>query len=455
MPKTINKKTIYVCKNCGYESTKWLGKCPVCNEWDTFTEFKYDKNINIDNNLLLNNSVKEPKSINEIEDINNEKISSGLKEFDRLIGGGIVLGSLVLLGGAPGIGKSTLLLQIAKNLSDDNKKVLYISGEENLSQIKIRAKRIGKFNENVKFLDEVELEKIRLTVSNFNPDLLIIDSIQTLVSNDSTEKIAGSISQIKTCANGIFRLCKELNIATFLIGHITKDGLVAGPKILEHMVDTVLYFEDDNLKTYRVLRCIKNRFGSNRELAVFEMKSDGLKEVSNPSEIFLDGRPTGASGCVVTCTIDSNRPIFLEVQSLVTQSNYGMAKRTISGSDYNRLSLLIAIIEKRLNIPLFQYDIYINITGGLKIHDTSIDLAIIMAIISSYKNKALGNDCVYCGEVGLSGELRSIPNAEMIIKEAIHLGYKKLFLPKVNIDNINVHNYNKNIELKSIANVMQ
>lgn len=453
MPKTKDKNSIYCCKNCGYESTKWLGKCPSCNEWDSFIEIKQSFHNNIINNLY-NDTIKTPKSLSEILDAKEVRFSTKMQEFDNLIGGGIVVGSLVLLGGAPGIGKSTLLLQLSKNLADAGKKVLYISGEENLSQIKIRANRIGVFNDNVKFLDETEYEKIEQQIINYKPDLLIIDSIQTLKSNDNTDSIAGSISQIKNCASKIFRLCKEQNIATFIIGHITKDGLVAGPKVLEHMVDTVLYFEDDNLKTYRVLRCIKNRFGSNKELAVFEMNSKGLTEVKNPSEIFLDGRPSNASGCVVTCIIDSNRPIFLEVQSLVTKSSYGMAKRTINGSDYNRLSLLIAIIEKRLNIPLFEYDIYINITGGLKIHDTSIDIAIIMAIISSYRNMALGNDCVYCGEVGLSGEIRSIPNAEMIIKEAIHLGYKKLFLPKLNLDSIDIKEYSKKIELKSIVNVM-
>ena len=453
MPKIKDKNTIFCCKNCGYESNKWLGKCPSCNEWDTFTEIKQNNYKLITH--MFNTDIKTPKTLSEIEDTQEKRFSTGLSEFDNLIGGGIVSGSLVLLGGAPGIGKSTLLLQLSKNVATNGRKVLYISGEENLSQVKIRAKRIGTFNDNVQFLDEIELEKIEQQVLNYNPDLLIIDSIQTIKSNEANDSVAGSISQIKYCASKIFRLCKEHNIATFIIGHITKDGLVAGPKILEHMVDTVLYFEDDNLKTYRVLRCIKNRFGSNKELAVFEMNANGLNEVKNPSEIFLDGRPSNASGCVVTCTIDSNRPIFLEVQSLVTKSNYGMAKRTINGSDYNRLSLLIAIIEKRLNLPLFEYDIYINITGGLKIHDTSIDLAIIMAILSSYKNLALGNDCVYCGEVGLSGEVRSIPNAEMIIKEAIHLGYKKLFLPKLNLDNINTTEYVKKIELKSIVNVMQ
>ena len=454
MAKKNKSEYVYFCKNCGYESSKWLGKCPACNEWDTFKQQRLSSN---DDNQLIRNEIKLPKTLKEIESINEERIITNINEFDNLLGGGIVKGSLTLIGGAPGIGKSTLLLQISKSLSSKNYKILYISGEENLTQIKVRANRIGLDNDNVKFLDEVDLSQIVNIIIDDKPDLLIIDSIQTMVSSNDSDKVPGSIMEIRNCASQIFRISKEYNISTFLIGHITKDGLVAGPKILEHMVDTVLYFEDDKYKNYRMLRCKKNRFGSNKELAIFEMYENGLREVKNPSEIFLDGRPSDATGCVVTCSIDSNRPIFIEVQALVTLTNYGMAKRNINGSNYNRLSLLIAIIEKRMNIPLYQYDIYINITGGLQINDTSIDLAIIMAILSSYKNQVLGSDCIYCGEVGLSGEIRSITNVEMRVKEAIKLGYKKIFLPKVNVDNMNKQliEKNKNIIIKSISNVTQ
>jgi DNA repair protein RadA/Sms len=417
------KDTVYFCNNCGYESKKWLGQCPDCKEWNTFVE---EQQLNVANN---------PKTLEEIDVNTDERIKTDINELDNCLGGGIVKGSLTLIGGAPGIGKSTLLLQVAKKLGDKNKKVLYVSGEENLSQIKLRANRLGKINNNVLFLDETNLQKIIKTVLSEKPDLLIIDSIQTMIS-DNVDKIPGSISEIKNCSNIIFRLAKENDISTFLIGHITKEGLVAGPKILEHIVDTVLYFEDDNANNLRLLRCNKNRFGSSKELAVFEMTKEGLNEVVNPSEVFLEGRPSNASGCVVTCTLDSNRPIFLEVQSLVTKSNLGVPRRTANGFDYNRLNLIIAIIEKRLEIPLYQFDIYLNITGGLNIKDPSIDFAIMMAIISSYKDKALGNDCVYCGEVGLSGELRSIPNVNARIKEAIKLGYKRFFLPSVNYKNI-------------------
>ena len=442
---------IFLCDNCGYESNKWLGQCPVCKTWNSFVEIKKSfNNKKIDNKIL-----KIPKTIDDIDIIENERIKTGYNEFDNLLGGGIVKGSLTLIGGAPGIGKSTLVMQIAKKLGDNKYKILYVTGEENLSQIKLRAIRIGKVNENVKFVDETDINNIQNIALKEKPDLLIIDSIQT-ISTSSEEKFPGSISEIRNSANILFRLSKDEKIATFIIGHITKDGNVAGPKILEHMVDTVLYFEDDKYKNYNMIRSIKNRFGSSRELAIFEMTENGLNEVKNLSIIFLDGRPSDATGCVITCSVDSNKPIFLEVQALVTKSSYGMSKRTINGSDSNRLSLLIAIIEKRLEIPLYEYDIYINITGGLKIKDTSIDLAIIMSIISSYKNIALGSDCVYCGEVGLSGEIRNITHADIRIKEAMKLGYKKIFLPKVSVDNIDKEFIDKckNIQIKSISNIM-
>ena len=442
---------IFLCDNCGYESNKWLGQCPVCKTWNSLVEIKKSfNNKKIDNKIL-----KIPKTIDDIDIIENERIKTGYNEFDNLLGGGIVKGSLTLIGGAPGIGKSTLVMQIAKKLGDNKYKILYVTGEENLSQIKLRAIRIGKVNENVKFVDETDINNIQNIALKEKPDLLIIDSIQT-ISTSSEEKFPGSISEIRNSANILFRLSKDEKIATFIIGHITKDGNVAGPKILEHMVDTVLYFEDDKYKNYNMIRSIKNRFGSSRELAIFEMTENGLNEVKNLSIIFLDGRPSDATGCVITCSVDSNKPIFLEVQALVTKSSYGMSKRTINGSDSNRLSLLIAIIEKRLEIPLYEYDIYINITGGLKIKDTSIDLAIIMSIISSYKNIALGSDCVYCGEVGLSGEIRNITHADIRIKEAMKLGYKKIFLPKVSVDNIDKEFIDKckNIQIKSISNIM-
>ena len=455
MSKKSNKNLFY-CKECGYESTKWLGQCPSCSSWNSFVEAEKIDNT-ISNSLGINTSseVLEAKSLNDIEEVKEERIATGISEFDNLLGGGIVKGSLSLIGGAPGIGKSTLLLQIVKHLGDKGIDVLYVSGEESLNQIKLRSNRIGKFQDNVKFISNTNMDSILSTVFKTKPQVLIIDSIQTMALN-LEDKIPGSITQVRACTQGIFRVCKEINTSAFIVGHITKEGTVAGPKLLEHIVDVVLYFEDDQMKNLRILRCNKNRFGSLDTLAVFEMTGAGLKEVKNPSEIFLDGRPSGATGCVVTCIIESGRPILLEVQALVTKSSFGIPRRTINGADINRLNLLIAIIEKRMNIPLYQYDIYINITGGLKIKDTSIDLAIIMAIISSYKDKALRSDCIYCGEVGLSGEVRSISNVNVRVQEAIKLGYKNIFLPKLNIDSIDdslIKKYS-GIEIKPIEGVI-
>lgn len=455
MSKKTNKSSFY-CKECGFESIKWLGQCPSCGSWNTFVEAEKVSNT-IGNSLGIDSkaSIIEPKSLSSIEDVKEERILTNISEFDNLLGGGIVKGSLTLLGGAPGIGKSTLLLQIVKSLGDNGIEVLYVSGEESLNQIKLRASRLGNFNDSVKFISDTNMDSIIATVVKTKPEVLIIDSIQTMAMN-LEDKVPGSITQVRACTQAIFRLCKEYNISSFIVGHITKEGTVAGPKLLEHIVDTVLYFEDDQLKNLRILRCNKNRFGSSDTLAVFEMTSVGLKEIKNPSEIFLEGRPSDATGCVVTCVIESGRPILLEIQALVTKSSFGIARRTINGADYNKLNLLIAIIEKRMNIPLYQYDIYINITGGLKIKDTSIDLAIIMAIVSSYKNVALKSDCIYCGEVGLSGEVRSISNINPRVQEAIKLGYKIIFLPKTNVDNLDsniIKKYN-NIEIKPVQDVL-
>ena len=455
MSKKTNKTSFY-CKECGFESIKWLGQCPSCGSWNAFVEAeKVSKTISNSIGINTTAEVIEPKSLSNIEDVKEERVLTGISEFDNLLGGGIVKGSLSLIGGAPGIGKSTLLLQVVKSLGDKGINVLYVSGEESLNQIKIRANRVGKFSESVKFISDTNMDSIIATVIKTKPEALIIDSIQTMALN-LDDKVPGSITQVRACTQAIFRVCKEYNISSFIVGHITKEGTVAGPKLLEHIVDVVLYFEDDQLKNLRILRCNKNRFGSCDALAVFEMTSEGLREIKNPSEIFLEGRPSNAAGCVVTCVIESGRPILLEIQALVTKSAFGIARRTINGADVNRLNLLIAIIEKRMNIPLYQYDIYINITGGLKLKDTSIDLAIIMAIVSSYKNVALKNDCIYCGEVGLSGEVRSITNINSRVQEAIKLGYKIIFLPKTNVDSLdeNMIKKYKDIEIKPIQDVL-
>ena len=448
-------KNLFYCKECGYESANWLGKCPSCGAWNSLVEAP-DVGLSLGSSFNLKESkIVEPKVLRDIEDVKEERILTGISEFDNLMGGGIVKGSLSLIGGAPGIGKSTLLLQVCKELGNKNCNVLYVSGEESLNQIKLRANRIGKFCDSVKFISDTNLDNIIATIIKNPPDLLIIDSIQTMSLNIE-DRIPGSITQVRACTQSIFRVCKECNVAGIIVGHITKEGTVAGPKLLEHIVDTVLYFEDDSLKNLRILRSRKNRFGSIDSLAVFEMTCNGLQEIKNSSEIFLDGRPSGATGCVVSCIIESGRPILIEVQALVTKSSFGIPRRTINGADLNRLNLLIAIIEKRMKLPLYEYDIYINITGGLHIKDTSIDLAIIMAIVSSYKEKALGESCIYCGEVGLSGEVRSISYINLRVNEALKLGYKKIFLPETNVDSIDMKDINKykNIEIKKVRDVI-
>lgn len=447
---------MYFCKECGFESQKWLGQCPSCKEWNTFVETKI-KNKSLDISLnLKNEEFVKPTVLKDIKVSEDDKINTGFKEFDEVLGGGIVKGSLILLGGAPGIGKSTLLLQLCSNLGKNGKKVLYVSGEESLKQIKLRALRVGEFNDNIEFLAQTNIQSIGKLLNSTDKkyDVLIIDSIQTM-SMGEDDSIPGSLKEVKETSAYIFRICKQLEIATFIVGHITKEGTVAGPKILEHMVDTVLYFEDDNVKNLRLIRCNKNRFGSSQNLAVFEMEKNGLIPVSNPSQIFLQGKPSNASGCTITCIIDGNRPILLEIQALVTKSSFGYAKRTVNGSDFNRLNLLIAIIEKRLEIPLYDYDIFVNITGGMRINEPSLDLPIIVAILSSYRNQATDAESIYCGEVGLSGEVRPIDSINVRINEAMKLGYKKIFIPKSNLDKIDkeILNRYKGIEIKPVANI--
>ena len=431
-----NKKEIYYCTECGYESSKWLGKCPSCNSWGSIKEVpkSFLKKDNSINNLAI-----DPKTINSIDVKTEDRISVGINEFDRVLGGGLVKGSLILLGGDPGIGKSTIILQICKNISDNGYKVLYISGEESESQIKLRSERIGSFNDNFLLLNETNLDTIVELAKKINPNLLIIDSIQTM-SNPDISSIAGSVSQVKESTSILMKLAKNNNINTIIIGHVTKDGTVAGPKLLEHMVDTVLYFEGEKYDTYRMLRGIKNRFGATNEVGIFDMTDKGLKEVKNPSELMLQGRPVGAAGSIITSVQEGTRAILVEIQALVTKTSFGIPRRTAVGIDYNRVNLLIAVIEKRLKINLSEYDVYINVVGGIKIQDTSVDLPIVLAILSSYYNKPFGNEVMAIGEVGLVGEVRTVSNVITRINEAKKLGYKYIYLPEANL------NSTKNIE---------
>ena len=426
------KKTVFFCQNCGHEESKWLGQCPVCKEWNTFVEEKVTvpKAGNAAALGTAGGAAPQPVLLTSVDTDDDERIRTGIGELDRVLGGGIVQGSLVLVGGDPGIGKSTLLLQVCQKLSAMGKKILYISGEESLKQIKLRADRMGTFSENLYLLCETNLELIRSSIERQKPDMAVIDSIQTMY-NEEVSSAPGSVSQVRESTNVLLQLAKGLNIAIFIVGHVTKEGTVAGPRVLEHMVDTVLYFEGDRHVSYRILRGVKNRFGSTNEIGVFEMRREGLVEVENPSEYMLSGRPENASGSVVACAIEGTRPILMEIQALVCHSNFGMPRRTAAGLDYNRVNLLMAVLEKRAGLPLSSYDAYVNIAGGIRMNEPASDLGIVMAIASSYKNKPVPEDTIVFGEVGLSGEVRAVTMPEQRVAEAKKLGFKVCILPEV------------------------
>lgn len=424
MPKS--KKSIYFCQNCGHEESKWLGQCPACREWNTFVEEKVSgtKGTSV-------KSVREAQvlPLSAISTDDHARILTDIGELDRVLGGGIVPGSLVLVGGDPGIGKSTLLLQVCRQLSQ-NKSILYISGEESLAQIKLRANRMGEFQENLKLLCETSLETIKTVIENKRPQVVIIDSIQTMYSEEVTSA-PGSVTQVRESTNVFMQLAKGMGISIFIVGHVTKEGTVAGPRVLEHMVDTVLYFEGDRHASYRILRAVKNRFGSTNEIGVFEMRQNGLAEVENPSEYMLSGKPENASGSVVACSMEGTRPILIEIQALVCQSNFGLPRRTAAGTDYNRVNLLMAVLEKRIGLPLSNYDAYVNIAGGIKMNEPAIDLGIVMALVSSYKNRPVDEKMLVFGEVGLSGEVRAVNMPEQRAVEAKKLGFETCVLPMV------------------------
>ena len=393
------KKSVYFCQNCGHEESKWLGQCPMCKEWNTFAE---EKVVSIKGQKSSGEKQVQAVTLSSVTTDEDERMKTELVELDRVLGGGIVPGSLVLVGGDPGIGKSTLLLQVCQKLSAMNKKVLYISGEESLKQIKLRANRMGEFSENLYLLCETSLNLIQTAIEREKPDVVVIDSIQTMY-NEEIGSAPGSVSQVRESTNVFMQLAKGMNIAIFIVGHVTKEGTVAGPRVLEHMVDTVLYFEGDRHASYRILRGVKNRFGSTNEIGVFEMRKEGLVEVENPSEFMLSGKPENASGSVVACAMEGTRPMLMEIQALVCKSNFGMPRRTAAGIDYNRVNLLMAVLEKRVGLPLSGYDAYVNIAGGIRMNEPAVDLGIIMAVASSYKNRPVSEDTIVFGEVGLSG----------------------------------------------------
>lgn len=431
------KKTVFFCQNCGHEESKWLGQCPACKEWNTFVEEKVT--VSRGSTSAASEAGKERVSkvvtLSSVSVEEDERIRTGIAELDRVLGGGIVQGSLVLVGGDPGIGKSTLLLQVCQRLSDAGKNVLYISGEESGKQIKLRANRMGTFSEHLYLLCETNLELIRQTIERQKPDMVVIDSIQTMY-NEEVSSAPGSVSQVRESTNILMQLAKGMNISIFIVGHVTKEGTVAGPRVLEHMVDTVLYFEGDRHASYRILRGVKNRFGSTNEIGVFEMRKEGLVEVENPSEFMLSGRPEHASGSVVACAMEGTRPILMEIQALVCRSNFGMPRRTAAGLDYNRVNLLMAVLEKRAGLPLSNYDAYVNIAGGIRMNEPAADLGIVMAIASSYKNRVIPEDTIVFGEVGLSGEVRAVSMPEQRVAEARKLGFKTCIIPEVSVKSL-------------------
>lgn len=428
------KTTVFFCQSCGYESSKWMGQCPGCREWNTFVEETVDKKAE---KILSSDHGKthKPVSLNSVVMEQEERIQTGMQEFDRVLGGGIVPGSLVLVGGDPGIGKSTLLLQICQILSQMKRSTLYISGEESLQQIKIRADRIGQFTDSLHLLCETNLNTIRAMIEREKPQIVIIDSIQTMYSEDITSA-PGSVSQVREATSAFMQIAKGVGITIFIVGHVTKEGVVAGPRVLEHMVDTVLYFEGDRHAAYRILRSVKNRFGSTNEIGVFEMGSNGLKQVLNPSEYMLSGKPEGASGSIVTCSLEGTRPILLEVQALVCRSNFGIPRRTAAGADMNRLNLLMAVLEKRNGMPMGNCDAYVNIAGGIRMTEPALDLGIVLALVSSFKDISISEKTICFGEVGLSGEVRAVNMAQQRVQEAKKLGFETCILPKVCLKNM-------------------
>jgi DNA repair protein RadA/Sms len=442
----LKNATVFFCQECGYESVKWMGQCPGCKAWNTFVEERAGaggKRATGNRKTGIDGQKSEPAKLSQVSMSKEDRIRTKIGELDRVLGGGIVPGSLTLVGGDPGIGKSTLLLQVCQKLENGGCQVLYISGEESLKQIKIRAERIGEFGDNLLLLCETNLDMIKEMIYQIRPQAVVIDSIQTMYSEE-VSAAPGSVSQVREATGVFLQIAKGLNVSIFIVGHVTKEGTVAGPRVLEHMVDTVLYFEGDRHASYRILRGVKNRFGSTNEIGVFEMREEGLAEVKNPSEFMLDGRSENANGSVVACSMEGTRPILIEIQALVCGSNFGIPRRQATGTDFNRVNLLMAVLEKRVGLPLSGCDAYVNLAGGIKITEPAIDLGIVMAIVSSYKNRMVDNRMLVFGEVGLSGEVRGVSMAGQRLQEAKKLGFTTCVMPAVcmkglkNMDGIKV-----------------
>ena len=438
------KKSVFFCQNCGHEESKWLGQCPACGEWNTFVEEKLGSGITKGTTASarsVRESVREAKVVplNEVTADDDTRIRTGIRELDRVLGGGIVPGSLVLVGGDPGIGKSTLLLQVCQRLAGE-KKVLYISGEESQAQIKLRANRMGAFAPGLFLLCETNLETIRGVIEKEKPDLVVIDSIQTMRCADISSS-SGTVSQVKESTARLLAVAKKQEIPMFLVGHVNKDGAIAGPKVMEHIVDTVLYFEGDKMLPYRILRAAKNRYGSTNELGMFDMTGRGLTEIANPSQMLLEGRPLGVSGNCVACTMEGTRPILSEIQALAAKTTFPSPRRACSGYDSNRVNLLLAVLERRAGYFFGNLDVYVNIVGGIALRDTSCDLAVCMSMISSLLDKPVSDKLIAIGEVGLGGEVRSVPNLEQRLREAERIGFEQAVIPRPSLRHLDPADY--------------
>ena len=447
------KKTAYFCKECGMESSKWLGQCPGCGAWGSFVEEPVVRTST--GKAVAHKESRQPSKLSEVEFSEDTRIASGIEELDRVLGGGIVVGSLVLVGGDPGIGKSTLLLQMCQKLVQQRKKVLYVSGEESEKQIKMRADRLGVFQSDLLVMSETDLDIVAETITRSTPDVVIIDSIQTMY-REEIGSAPGSVGQVRETTSTLLRLAKGMSISIFIVGHVTKEGVVAGPRVLEHMVDTVLYFEGDGGASYRFLRGVKNRFGSTNEVGVFEMRGSGLAEVANPSEFMLQGKPEDAPGSVVACSMEGTRPILVEVQGLVCQTNFNYPKRTAAGIDFNRVNLLLAVLEKRLGVRMSDMDAYINVAGGMRLNEPAVDMGIVLAILSSYRNQVIDGRTICFGEIGLVGEVRAVSMAEARVQEAAKLGVERCILPEVNRRQLDLDQMDlKGLKLVGISNVYE
>ncbi len=439
-------RSIFICNNCGYNSSKWAGKCPDCGEWDTFEE----SSLQFNNKSNYSSDSIKPMKLSEIGDYTESRYDTGISELNRVLGSGLVKGSVVLLSGDPGIGKSTLLLQATQSLGE-TKKILYVSGEESPHQLKLRAQRINVSSDNLSVICDTDAQAICDHIKTATPDVVIIDSIQTMAIKD-INSLPGSITQVRECSNLFMRYAKTLDIPVIIVGHVNKDGNIAGPKVLEHIVDCVLYFEGEKNLSYRILRAIKNRFGSTNEIGVFEMKDKGLYEVKNPSKALISGKPLNVSGSCIASVMEGSRPILAEVQGLVCTSGFGTPRRMSTGFDYNRMSLLIAVLEKRAGYFMGNCDVYVNVAGGLKIDEPASDLPVAITLISSLKDQVLRDDCISFGEIGLAGEIRSVSFAEMRIKEAIRLGFKKCIISENNLKEI-PESFTKEIEIVGVNNI--